>query len=224
MPIFAAKPVGEKYSAVGERLRLARQREQKSIKDKADELNIQARYLTALENNTYDSLPAGVYALNYLREYSRSLGLPETALIEQFIKERHRRQTKSTGIFERQVVLQRYFIVVPRVVKGFLIAIVSLICVGYIGWLLANIYLPPKLNLFSPVDNLAVSEQRITVSGQTEPESEVAINGLPVIVSVDGKFEITLDLRQGINKITVIASRQNKRQHSITREILYRKP
>jgi len=74
------------------------------------------------------------------------------------------------------------------------------------------------------VDNLAVSEQRITVSGQTEPESEVAINGLPVIVSVDGKFEITLDLRQGINKITVIASRQNKRQHSITREILYRKP
>jgi cytoskeletal protein RodZ len=193
----------------------------RGLEQAARELKIQRRYLEALEAGRFEALPAGVYAQSYLKEYARWLGLPAAKLSAQFARELKRAETGD--VFERQVVDRHYFLVVPQLLRYLGLALIAVIFLGYIAWLIANIYRPPKLSILSPVDKTIVSESRLKVSGQTEAESEVLVNGLPVLVYEGGKFEAELDLKRGLNKITVVAQKKNKRKNVQIREVLYEK-
>jgi hypothetical protein len=51
---------------------------------------------------------------------------------------------------------------------------------------------------------LKVSNPTYLLQGKTEPQSEVMINGKDVLVSADGSFSDSVDLREGRNKLTVL--------------------
>lgn len=63
----------------------------------------------------------------------------------------------------------------------------------------------PKLEIKEPNDNSKTNKEDIKISGQTDKETTVRINGQPLIVDVEGKFTTMFRLKEGENKIQITA-------------------
>lgn len=66
----------------------------------------------------------------------------------------------------------------------------------------------PALSITSPADNSSTqgdSQKIIEITGQTEPDAAVLINGRLAIVSSDGKFSFRIQQNDGDNPVTVAA-------------------
>lgn len=76
----------------------------------------------------------------------------------------------------------------------------------------------PKLEVASPVDNATFStgDQEITVSGKTDPDNRITVNGLIAVVNTDGSFSYYLKLIDGENTIVIeaenVAGRKTKKE------------
>jgi hypothetical protein len=80
-----------------------------------------------------------------------------------------------------------------------------------------------RLEINSPVDNLATSQKSVEVSGTTTPNSTITVNSGQksiAIYSSDGKFSTTLDLVEGQNTIN-ISSFTEAETKSLSRSVLY---
>lgn len=66
----------------------------------------------------------------------------------------------------------------------------------------------PELEIAFPSDNATFTraDKSITVSGKTDPENTVTINSFRAIVDSDGTFNYLLQLNDGENQISVIAT------------------
>jgi len=69
---------------IGDVLRNTRQVKGISLREVEEATKIRQRYLEALENSDYEQIPGRVYALGFLRNYARFLGLDAQELIERF--------------------------------------------------------------------------------------------------------------------------------------------
>lgn len=66
----------------------------------------------------------------------------------------------------------------------------------------------PKLEILEPADNtdLKGGDKKVRVSGKTDPENNVSVNGSSVIVRNDGTFSTEVNLNDGDNKIGITVS------------------
>jgi len=65
----------------------------------------------------------------------------------------------------------------------------------------------PKLEIFTPKDREKLSNNEVIIKGQTDKETFVKINEMPIIVDANGNFETSLTLKnEGENKIQITAS------------------
>ncbi|MFH1412986.1 MAG: helix-turn-helix domain-containing protein [bacterium] len=205
---------------VAEQLRSTRQAKELKLTEAAEKLNISIEYLEALESGHYEELPKGIYGLNFLKEYAEFLNLDYKKLRQSFLAEQEVYQSqKQNKLFSRQVVSSKYFWAIPHLIKSWLLILIALICLIYLGWLLKNIFIPPNLEVLSPRDDLVTIDSKLLVSGKTEPETEVLINQVQVMVNDDGEFNKKIDLKQGINKIIITAQRKGH-ERTIMREVL----
>ena len=63
----------------------------------------------------------------------------------------------------------------------------------------------PKLEIREPQDGLKTSSQEINVIGSTDKETYIKVNDLPVVVDAQGIFQTLVRLKEGENKIYIIA-------------------
>ncbi len=63
----------------------------------------------------------------------------------------------------------------------------------------------PKLDINSPSDNSKTNKEDVLVTGSTDLETTIRINDAPIVVDADGKFTSSVRLKDGDNKITVVA-------------------
>lgn len=220
MHTFKTNKIFLNKETVAEQLRSTRQAKGCNLGTAAKELKINFEYLQALETGDFAKLPKGIYSLNFLREYAEFLELDYGKLRQKFLSEQEVYQSqKQQKLFSRQIVKKKYFLEVPRFIKGMLLVLVALVCLLYIVWLLKNVFVPPSLEVLSPKQNLVTTDTVILVSGNTEPETEVLINQGQIMVDDNGRFEKEINLKQGINSIVITAQRGNK-DSTIVREVL----
>jgi len=78
----------------------------------------------------------------------------------------------------------------------------------------------PKLEIQEPNDNSKVNKEDVKISGTTDKETTIRVNGQPLIVDVGGKFTTMLRLKEGENKIQItaedIVGNQEKKELTIT--------
>ncbi len=65
------------------------------------------------------------------------------------------------------------------------------------------------------------SKGNIEVVGTTEPNATVTVNDIPVKVSSDGQFSVTISLKPGINKITITAKDEAGNKTVLRRTVKY---
>lgn len=76
----------------------------------------------------------------------------------------------------------------------------------------------PKLEIQEPAEGAKTSQSEIKIKGVTDKETFIKVNDSPVVVDAVGNFETTVRLKEGENKITVIAEDQagNQEEKSLT--------
>jgi cytoskeletal protein RodZ len=81
-----ASPVTE-AETLGDGLRLAREQSGRSLAQLSSMTRVPVRYLTAIEQNDFSTLPNRVFSIGYVRSYAEALGLDEQLAVERFKRE-----------------------------------------------------------------------------------------------------------------------------------------
>jgi hypothetical protein len=81
----------------------------------------------------------------------------------------------------------------------------------------------PKLDVSSPTDNQEIKggDKKIRVTGNTDSQNTVSINGSSVIVNGAGDFATDLNINEGDNTITIVATNQFNNSTSVERKVKY---
>jgi hypothetical protein len=78
----------------------------------------------------------------------------------------------------------------------------------------------PKLEVSEPGENARTNKEDIRITGKTDREVEIRINGQPIVVDAEGKFTTLFRLKDGENKIEVVAEdivgNQEKKSLTVT--------
>lgn len=74
-------------ATLGDGLRVAREQSARSLAELSAITRVPARYLTALEQNDFSTLPNRVFSIGYVRAYADALGLDEQLAVERFKRE-----------------------------------------------------------------------------------------------------------------------------------------
>lgn len=206
--------------STAEQLRTARQDKKLKLENVAKKLNINLKYLKALETGNYDKLPTGAYGKNFLREYCLFLGLNYNETLKVFENEIAVGQKKNPSVFSGQIVKKRYLWAMPKLVRNIVIALLIGICLVYLNFYLRNINSLPRLNVSNPSEYLVTPSRTIEVIGSTEIGARIKINGEAVLTDTVGSFSQMVNLNSGINTITIIAERKFGRANEIKRQVL----
>ena len=108
----------------------------------------------------------------------------------------------------------------PRVLKVFVIALVIVALLGYLGWELYNIVAPPQVIILEPGDDFRTTESRVIIKGETQPEVTLTINNEAVLLDHDGNFNQEINLIIGLNNLQISAKKKHSRINTLELDIL----
>ncbi len=217
MTLFVPKKINNCRSC-GEKLLQARLEKGLSLEYIGAKINIRPEYLKALEDDNFEKLPAGLYGKKFIEEYSRFLKLNKEEIIKDWSEKTF--SGPENNPFSRKVIDKNKFFIFPKLIKNLLIILLIIICFLYLIFYFKKIVLPPNLLITQPTGNLATTDNLILITGETEPESEVKINGEIVLNNDNGKFSQTIHLKKGLNNITIKAKKKYSQEETVSRQIL----
>ncbi len=219
---FISKKINT-IQTLGEKLRHHRHSIGLSKEKAAKMININVRYLTYLEADNYQSMPADVYAANILKSYANLLGLNPATVMDLYEKEKNlfyktQKQKEKNTISAFYQLMNRFLN--PRTIKYFIIFLILLSVFVYIGLEVNKIISPPELIIISPSDNFVTSEHQIKIQGQTEKEVRLEINNRPLLSDDQGNFTLIIDLQKGLNIIKISAQKKHSKEQVAYRQVI----
>lgn len=187
----------------------------------SQKLNINVKYLKALENGQLNKLPAGLYGKKILQEYANFLKLDSDFLLELWeIETENKKKNIQKNLFSHKVPHLAYFLTIPKIIKNLSILLAVLICLTYLGYYIKNIIEAPTLIITSPADNVKIEENFVNIQGSTEPEANVSINNKEVLIDPQGNFSQKINLSNGLNTISIIAQKKYSKKNTVIKRIL----
>ncbi len=204
---------------VGERLKKTRAEQNLSLEDIFKKTRIPLKYLEAIEAGHFKELPqTKAHRLAYLREYAVALNLNPASFLYQFSQESETDLVTPLppGHFSKLWL----FSSLSNIFKKMAIAVLLIGFLGYLVWQINGILQPPKLTVFTPMDGYVSSHLTTLVQGETEKEVKLTINGKEIRPNDAGRFEISLDLSNGVNTIIISAIKKHGKTSTVTRHVM----
>jgi cytoskeletal protein RodZ len=206
---------------LGQRLRHLREEARLTPAVIAVDIGVAQKYILAIEESRYHDLPGQVYARNFVRLYVRRLELNEAAAMERFDEEYALAQAVRPS--RRPLISQPPKTDLPwwrRHLRPLIAVSIILCALGFFGWQIIRLYIPPALLIVQPSTNMTSREAAITVSGQTEPGAQVAINSQIIEVQENGQFVERIDLNTGLNTLKITAKKPRSGERVVVRQVL----
>ncbi len=205
---------------IGEELKKIRQQQNFSLRQIADKTKLSLELLHLLEKDNLDIKKHPIiYQKNYIRKYCHSLKINPKPFLEKINEQKKFINPQSIN---QPTIKKTYFLNLPALGKILLSLVILVIFSSYLGWQIKKTLEPPKLNLFTPNDGLTTNQKTVLISGQTNKEVKISINGQEITNQENGRFIKELNLNPGINTITITAINKHQRQTTITRHIIYK--
>lgn len=218
MAEFTKKSLNSEKS-LGARLKSAREFKQIDPALAAKRLGIRLEYLLSLEEDHFERLPAGLYGRNYVKKYARWLGFSSSE-INKWLAEQEKNALPETDPFSQKIVAKKEFANFPKLVRTAILLLILLTCLAYLGFYLKRIVSAPDLTVWEPAGNLKTTSTVWEINGQSEPEAEIRINGEEVLSAKNGDFSLLVNLKKGLNNITISAKKKHSSEAIIERQIL----
>ena len=221
--------------SLGEQLRAQRERKTITLEQAATDTRIREKFLKALEEGDYPSLPGAVYTRGFLRNYSDYLDLETDELVVLYQQERggappepapKRSNFKPYRPVVHQSLIFRPVIFVPVLI----IAFVGLF-LGYIYYQFTTFATLPKLEIIDPSSDGLAASPELVVHGITVPDGRITVNVFPgpdvfgdIRTASDGSFTTTVSLKPGSNHVVVEVLDAAGKTNRVSRTIQYQAP
>jgi transcriptional regulator with XRE-family HTH domain len=195
-------------SSLGEDLHKARKVLNLTLSSVESKIGIAKKYLISLENNDWENIPGEVYAKNWLKKYSKLLGLQWDDIRKKFEDELSRQKLWTDGKKHKFGVSKKRFIILPRIIKNALIILTVVAIVLYLALQLWSLLSPPSLKIVYPESDFITNSSYIKIVGQVTNESWFGLNDKEVATDSDGWFTVDMDLNKGLNVIKLEAKKR----------------
>jgi hypothetical protein len=206
---------------LSEILKKERETKRLSIDDLSLQTNIPSKYIVALEEFDFASLPAPVYVQGYLKKIAKNLDLNFKEVWDLFLKELD--QTQAPGVdtlpgnrFERKTK-PHYFVF--KIFKIAPIIIVSITLMGFLFYQGRLLLGAPSLKVERPAFDLITQDASIVVEGYGRSNTYVVVNGKEVYLPKGGHFLEEIYLNPGVNEIIIEAESRLGKKTTIIRRI-----
>ncbi len=137
---------------IGASLRRAREQQGLRLAEIEHATRIRERYLAALENEQFDSLPGEAYAKGFLRQYAETLGLDGNVYVRELTERLEAREPPPPPPEPRRRDALRQI----RVVSAFAVVVLAIAVVaGIAAWKLSGSETTPPAKLPSPAPQAA---------------------------------------------------------------------
>ncbi|KKT73203.1 MAG: Transcriptional regulator, XRE family [Candidatus Collierbacteria bacterium GW2011_GWB1_44_6] len=193
---------------VGQIIRTARQKRGLSIDQLSSLTKIDGKYINALEQDNYSSLPSETFAKGFIRNLSLRLDLNPSELVAIFRRDFKHPEQKVPSKRHQRFVLQGITSQILPFALG---------CVAFIVYLIFQfraIVVPPKLTISQPGDG-SVLVSPVEISGDTAVDALVYINEeIKVKPDSSGHFFTRINLPVGETEIGIKATNRFSRSSS----------
>ena len=204
-------------------LKEAREAKGMTRKEMAKKIRMSKAHIEALEGCHFEMLPfTALYQKNLVKSYIKALDMDPKELVDQFMSEELAYTKKQKKITPKKK-FHFSFPNLPLVIKATTIAIIFMSCIGYLVFQVRHIVQPPNLAIYSPENGFVTTEGNANVQGKTDPGVQIHINGRSVMNREDGFFEETIPLTNGVNTITLSATKKHGKTTTKIRHVVYKK-
>lgn len=191
-----------------------------SIDELSQFTGISAQNLKYMEAGNHGAMPAAIYTEYFLEKCAECLGISKDALIAAYRKEINVEDAvKNILTQQKPPIFKHGLLVTPK----FVVVAVTFILVattgGYLWYQLSHLLGAPYLVVESPKGDIIVSEESIIVSGYTQADSHIFLNGRE-IVNNSGHFEEKLVLQSGMNAAEIKSVNRFEKEAVIVRRII----
>lgn len=199
---------------VSQILREERLRQGLSITAVEKRTKIKRRFLEAIEEGDYKTLPSESYAVGFVKNYAKYLELDDYKIGRTFRREFEEESQKVIPNFsEKKSSIFQRLLFTPKFI---LFLILIIIITGYLIFQYSAYFFPPKLIVQSPQENQQIQNNIVSIKGETDPYATLKINDDETYVNLDGSFEKSLYLFSGEREIIIISeNRYGKRNEKI---------
>jgi cytoskeletal protein RodZ len=184
----------------GERLKREREMREVTLEELTKATRISTRFLLALENESWDKLPGGVFGHGFVRTIARYLGLDEESLLSEYDMARGDKSQLEPEKPEERIPAPPKWIPVVAVLVILLLA-VGLFYAGRYGWRRYTAHRAAKQSAASSRPSLIISQ---TSSSSSSPTSDSSLDlsvstsaATHVRVLADDKLLLDNDLPAG---------------------------
>lgn len=185
---------------IGEVLRTARKDLGLSPQQLSGMTKIDARYIEAIEENDFKSLPSATFTKGFVRNLAISLGKDPSEWVAILRRDYQTTSTAPTAPLRRT---RRFSLGSLLQSRTILLALGTLVFIIYLGFQYRAVITPPPLELTSPAKD-AVTVSPVTLEGKTASGTTVVINDdLKIVPDSSGRFQTKLNLSPGTNEIKV---------------------
>lgn len=200
----------------GEILSSQRKSKRISISRAASDLLIKKEHLQALEQEDWPSLPEPPFVKGFITSYAHYLGLDPKHILAVYRREYDERKYPKSHSLERR---QRRLFLTPARLINLVFVLAVIIFITYLTIQYLSILESPKVEIFSPQDDITLTVPAVVVSGKVEKDTTVSINGEFVPITQEGNFSYQYNLKEGKNTIEIIASKRLSPKSRIIRTI-----
>lgn len=204
---FEIKKISQE--TLGEYLFMVREKLGLTAGEVAQKTGILEKFLLAIEQGKYQTLPPDAYVLGFLKKLATAYSISCPDLLEQYKKEKGIVEQTAR---ERMVAPQgwRSYIeqlsVTPKLIS---LSVGVLLGAGAFIYVLAQVFSvnrTPTLTILHPTSDTVVAGSSIDFKGQTQPGMSVTVNGQNVLVQADGTFATTLGVAPGQKDFRITAT------------------
>lgn len=192
-----------------------------SISDISSKLGIPEKYLSAIENEKFEMVPAG-YLNIYVRDYALYLKVDAAKAIAllrrdnpehvfQTVKPRRKLSQRSQKVSLKRAenIFSNIFSLLGLGSWQFIsFSLIILLALGFLGFQYLRFNKPPKIILNNIPE--IVTNQELFIQGKTNPEVLLKINDQATFINNDGSFSQKVLLVEGENIIYFEAESPSK--------------
>lgn len=179
--------------------------------------HIKTSFIEAIENSDWDKLPEPSVVIGFVKSISHFLDIDEGHVLA-LLRREYNPIPKNEKQKSKNKEINKKFIWGPKFTFLALIVIILVIILGYLGFQYKKFNSPPKLTINEPVQNQIVKD-KVTVNGQTDPDTTIEINNQPVIVESDGTFTAQIEVSSETKELKIIAKSRSGKETIISRTI-----
>lgn len=183
--------------SIGSLIKEGRKRRRLSIDRLSQQTKIKPRYIRAMEKEEWQIIPNFAVARGFIQNVAAAVGIdPETAAA---LLRRDFQEKKTSPVTARQIWWT------PRIT----VTLFSVVVAGAVLFYLTSQYLtyvaPPPLSA-----QVVKNGGAVVISGKTDKEASVLVNGEPALVQDDGTFKISVNAKDGDSLTIEALSRSGK--------------